>query len=150
MIQRVQTLFLLQLIFLSVSLFFIPVQFIVTGNNHINIYFLPIGVMFHSTAGHIAAIAINSLAILIALVTIFLFKKRELQLKLCYALVLFYIVLIGMIAFCPFAEKQENISQIKTNAFGYVICSVCIISAYLAARFVKKDIELLKSTDRIR
>lgn len=97
-----------------------------------------------------AAIALNALAILISVITIFLFKKRELQVKLCYALMAIYFILTVMLVFCPFVQKNENISGIKTNAIAYAIFGVCIISSALAARFVKKDIELLKSADRIR
>ncbi len=150
MIQRKQTLFLLQLIFLSVSLLFIPIQFIVMPSNNINVYLLPLSGLYQSTAGHFAAIIINGFAIILALITIFLFKKRTLQLKLCYILIMLFLLLIGMLAFCPFVEIKENIFEIKTNVFGYIIFSVGALSAYLAARFIKKDIELLKSTDRIR
>lgn len=157
MIQRVQTLFLLQLVFLSVSLLFVPVQFIdgfwkkdYSGS----ISLLPASTsdFFLSTAGHYAVVALNMLGIAIAFVTIFLFKKRELQVKLCYLLVLIYLVITLMIAFCPMVQQQTGytLSDIKTNIFSYIICSVCIFSALLAIRFIKKDITLLKSADRIR
>ncbi len=151
MIQRKQTLFLLQLIFLNVSLFFLPLQIILSKTNPVPVFLRPLtDGTYHSSLGHIAAISINALAIIMALVTIFTFKKRALQVKLCYVLILLYVILIAMFAFCPFVSKNENIVAIQTNAFGYIICSVSILSAFLASVFIKKDIELLKSTDRIR
>lgn len=151
MIQRVQTLFLLELAFLSVSLFFIPVQYINADSQEIAVSFLPLTEGgFTSTLGHSAAIAINFLCLLIAFITIFLYRKRELQVKLSYTLMFMYIVLIGMLALCPFVHDDSGKATVNTNAFGYIILSVSLVSAFLAARFVKKDIELLKSTDRIR
>jgi hypothetical protein len=146
MIQRIQTLFLLQLAFLGISLFFIPVQFLLSGTTAVNVQLLPFA---GSTGGHIAAVAINGFGVLLSIITIFLFKKRELQVKLCYILIVLYLIIISMFAFCPLVAKPEA-AEIKTSAFAYIVCTVCIISAFLAARFVKKDIELLKSTDRIR
>jgi len=151
MIQRKQTLFLLEIAFLSISLLFIPVQFIISGTEQIPVNLLPLNSgPFVSTAGHFAAIGINALAFIIAIVTIFLFKKRELQVKLCYTLMGLYFILTGMLAFCPFVAETDAMSDIKKNVFGYALLGVMIISAALAARFIKKDIELLKSADRIR
>lgn len=151
MIQRVQTLFLLELAFLSISLFFIPVQYINSDAQEIAVSFLPISAGgFTSTLGHSAAIAINFICLVIAFATIFLYRKRELQVKLSYTLMFLYLVLIGMLALCPFVNVDSSIATVSSNAFGYIILSVSLVSAFLAAKFVKKDIELLKSTDRIR
>lgn len=154
MIQRVQTLFLLQLVFLSVSLLFVPVQFIDGLDAKLDlavpISLLPSGpTLASSTGGHYTAIALNLLGIALALITIFIFKKRELQVKLGYVLMLVYVALAAMIAFCPFVSA-ENSPTVRTNIFSYIICAVCILSAWLAIRFIKKDINLLKSADRIR
>lgn len=150
MIQRKQTLFLLQLAFLGISLFFIPVQFIITQANPSHVCLMPLSSeFFHSTLGHYGAIALNIIAVIITVITIFIYRKRELQVKLCYTVAAIYLVLVLMLAFCPFVELKEGIS-IKNNVFGYIICIIAAFTAYLAAFFVKKDIELLKSTDRIR
>ena len=150
MIQRVQSLLLLEVLFLSISLFFVPVEFIVVNEAHQAITLLPFDTgTFHSTYGHFAAIAFNICIALLALITLFLFKKRELQLKLCYLLVLLFVVLISMQAWCPFANLDEH-SAVKDNIISYVIMVVGAVSSYLASRYVKKDIDLLKSADRIR
>lgn len=147
MIQRKQTLFLLQLIFLSISLLFVPTQVILNGAITTGVTLTPVSGI--STTGHFAAIAINLLGLVIGVLTIFLFKNRELQVKLCYVLMVLYIVLPLMMAFCPFVNLLAGETAGKTF-FGYIICVVAALSAFLAARFVKKDIELLKSADRIR
>jgi hypothetical protein len=56
-----------------------------------------------------------------------------------------------MIAFCPFVAKADGLTvEASKHPFGYIICGVAVIAAFIAARLIKKDIELLKSADRIR
>ena len=150
MIQRIQTLFLLEIAFLCISLMFIPVQYIVSGGTDIAIKLVPVSnELFHSSPGHFAAVGINIFTLIITFITIFMFKKRELQIKLCYLIVILFVVLISMFAFCPLVNLNETL-EVKDSLFGYFILIIGSISAFLAARYVKKDIELLKSTDRIR
>jgi hypothetical protein len=152
MIQRKQTLFLLQLAFLTLSLLFVPTQMIVTGVAPIHVALIPVNEAgYASTIGHLAAIGLNAVGLVLAFITIFLFKKRELQVKLSYLLAVIYVVLPLMMAFCPFIGSVSEVApKIEKNPFGYIICVVAVLSAILAARFIKKDIELLKSADRIR
>jgi len=149
MIQRKQTLFLLQLVLFSVAMLFVPHQLIYTKLKVNYLCLVPL-VDFTSTAGHLAAIALNFLGLVVALVTIFLFKKRELQIKLCYALMVVWVVILAMIIFCPFVMDNTEIIEIKKNYFGYLCCGFGIVAGYFAIKFIKKDIELLKSADRIR
>jgi glucan phosphoethanolaminetransferase (alkaline phosphatase superfamily) len=151
MIQRVQTLLWLEIAFLSISLLFVPVQTIILAAGEAQVHLMPLKeVGLSSTMGHMAAVILNFLAIVICFLCIFNFKKRELQIKLSWALIVIFLVLIGMIAFCPFVSKNDIVKETRTNVFGYFIPAVAIISSFIAIRFVKKDIELLKSADRIR
>ena len=149
MIQRKQTLFLIELIFLGLSLLFVPCQTILTQALATNIYLMPL-VNFQSTSGHLFAIALNFIGIVIATIAIFAFKKRELQVKLCYGLMAIWLILIPMMLLCPFVIKTETINSIQVHYFVIAIGLFAIIAAYMAAHFIKKDIELLKSADRIR
>ena len=54
-----------------------------------------------------------------------------------------------MIAFCPLVVKTDVI-EVKTTYFGYLCCGFAIVGAYFAIVFIKKDIDLIKSADRIR
>lgn len=149
MIQRKQTLFLLQLVLFSVGMLFIPHQLIFTKLKANYVCLVPL-VDFTSTSGHLAAIAINFLGLVIASISIFLFKRRELQIKLCYILMAIWIILFALILFCPFVKSNADILEIKKNYFGYLSCPFAVLAAYFAIKFIKKDIELLKSADRIR
>lgn len=149
MIQRKQTLFLIELIFLGLSLLFVPCQTILTKISSTNVYLMPL-VDFQSTVGHLAAVILNFMGIVLATLTIFSFKKRELQVKLCYTQLALWIVVTAMMLFCPFVVQTEAILEVQKQYFIIAIGLFAVIAAYLAAHFVKKDIELLKSADRIR
>lgn len=150
MIQRKQTLFLLQIAFLALSLLFVPVHFI-GGTAALSAKLLPLtGEAYSSTSSHMAAIALNFAGLILASATMFLFKKRDLQVKLCYVLMIIYAAVLALIAFTSFIQSDGIVQKPEVNLFGYIIPVVNIISAYFAARFVKKDIALLKSSERIR
>jgi hypothetical protein len=149
MIQRKQSLFLIQIIFLGLSLLFVPCQNIFTKTVVTNVYLAPL-TEYQSTLGHLFAVALNFLGLIVATITLFTFKKRELQIKLCYALIAIWLVLISMMLLCPFVVKTEEMIEVKINYFVVAIGAFSVLAAFLAARFIKKDIELLKSADRIR
>jgi hypothetical protein len=151
MIQRRQTLFLLELVFLAVALLFIPSQHLRTGTIPSDIYLVPINEPgLQSTTGHIAAVTINFVGIIVSFITIFLYKNRSVQVKLSYLLTFIWVIITAMIAFCPFAKDADKSTGLETNYFAVAIGIFGIIAGILAARFIKKDIELLKSADRIR
>jgi hypothetical protein len=151
MIQRKQTLFLFQLVFLSIALLFIPSNTILKkdGVTHVSLISFS-DTVSSSTLGHYAAIAFNFIALLLAFLTIFLYKKRELQVKLCYLLFILWLVITAMVPFCPFVHSSDESVVIKTNYAVSIIGLFSMSAALLAIRFIKKDIDLLKSADRIR
>lgn len=150
MIQRKQTLFLLQIAFLALSLLFVPVQFI-GGAKALGAKLLPLnGAAFSSTSSHVAAVALNFAGLILASATIFIFRKRQLQVNLCYLLMIIYAAVLALIAFTSFIQSEAIPQKPEVNLFGYIIPVVNIVSAYFAAHFVKKDIALLKSSERIR
>lgn len=150
MIQRKQTLFLFQLIFCGIALLFIPSHKILSNQLSTDVFLIPSkDGSFASTTGHLAAIALNLIGLTLTFVTIFLFKKRELQIKLCYALMLIWITLIAMICFCPFVVATANMA-VSINYFSSMIGVFALLAAWFAIKFIKKDIDLIKSADRIR
>ena len=149
MIQRIQTLFLIELIFLGLSLIFVPCQTIVTQVSNVPIYLLPLS-NFQTNLTHLLAIILNVLGIVISIFTIFSFKKRELQVKLCYSLIVLWLILMACMMLSPFVASTNNIVEIQINYFVVAIGLFSVVAAYFAAYFIKKDINLLKSADRIR
>ena len=148
MIQRKQTLFLLQSLFFNIALFFIPNKYFYTDLLKKNIlYLIPI---VNSSIGHYVAIIINCLMIILTLIVIFLFKKQSFQLTLSKILSFFWILLLLMILFCPFLNKETNDIKITTNYFSIFICFASFLTNIFACKLIKRDIELLKSSERIR
>lgn len=149
MIQRKQSLFLIQIIFLGLTLLFVPCQTIFTKAIATNVYLLPL-TNFQSTSGHLFAIVLNFIGLLLTTIALFSFKKRKRQIKICYSLFAIWLILLGMMFLCPFVVKTDDIIEIKINYFVVAIGLFSVFAAYIAAHFIKKDIELLKSADRIR
>ena len=75
------------------------------------------------------------------LYTIFLYKKKILQLKMIRVFSILYFIFGCYITFFTNLEYSSFI------VFG--IFTTCIFS-YLATKYIKKDIDLLNSSDRIR
>ena len=75
------------------------------------------------------------------LFSIFLYRKKNLQLKMIRVFSILYFIFGCYIAFFT------NLEQSSFIVFG--IFTVCIFS-YLATKHIKKDIELIGSSNRIR
>ncbi len=151
MIQRVQSLFLFQLVLLGLVLMFVPCAQILAGDTVTDVYLLPITAAgFSSTPGHWAAIFLNFSGMILAFVTVFIYRHRAMQRKLSFVLSFLWLVLTLMMAFCPFVEGADTPASVGVNYYAVIIGILGTMGALLAARFIKKDIELLKSADRIR
>ena len=100
---------------------FVPVEYIVANGVNTPIKLLPVSnELFQSSIGHFGAIGINVLVLISGCISIFMFKKRERQIKLCYLIVVLNIVLILMLAFCPFIILKDNL-RVQGSLFGYFI-----------------------------
>lgn len=150
MIQRKQTLFLFVSALMGLSLLFIPNQTLITATGPIDVLLIPLQEPFISTSLHLLTIGLNFLALLLAVVTVFLYKKRELQVKLCYTLIVFWLVIAVLMGVATFAELKDPVMAVDKTYIALTMDILGIIVSYIAARFIKKDIELLKSADRIR
>ena|SRR6218665_3923968 len=150
MIQRKQTLFLLELMFLGIALLFVPNSTLLTSSSSVSICLLPLQEPYTSTTGHYLAMALNFAGLALTVAAVFLYKRRELQLKLCYVLAMLWALLGFMLGLCNFVQPGNDVLSVQNNYTGVVISVFAIAAALLAARFIRKDIDLLKSADRIR
>jgi Domain of unknown function (DUF4293) len=81
---------------------------------------------------------------MLALITIFLYKQRTLQLRLCVLGILLEAVLI-------FLYYRETTTFIQgTYSLTAILHSVIVLAFVLAARGINKDSKLLKESDRLR
>lgn len=142
MIQRIQSVFYLLAALCAASLFFLPIA----GSNKTEGMFWEDKIF--NIHDHVGLIVISVLAILIPLLVIFLFKNRPLQLKLGYSSLLFPILLLAA-GIYVFITKGEGTSEISLKAGMFVPVAVLLFT-FLGNRFVKKDDDLVKSSDRLR
>ena len=152
MIQRIQSLYLLAAAALMITAVFAPLAYFVAGVEEFELYAFALKseTVSHSTMymGIIVA-----LAAIVPLVTIFLFKNRQLQIRLCAVEL---VLLLGSIVFMAIYYYLSNrmFAQLEFHAQGFRIAIIfpliAIILDYPAMRAIFHDEMLVRSLDRIR
>lgn len=146
MLQRIQTLFLflavLALGALAVSPFLTLPQPL-----EASVFFRDGSFDIHD---HVLFMVLFSLALLLALISIFTYRNRPLQLKLNswsrWAVLLGY----AAIFLSLFLREKEALAEGFRPGLGLVLPPVFWILSILASRNIKKDENLVKSMDRLR
>lgn len=153
MLQRIQSVFLLLTAVVTALMFFMPVALLVVPNAPAYEFYttkvLEIGSISSFITWNWMSLILNILITALAFITIFLYKKRFLQLRLCIVNI---ILMLGMIVLMwlqvsHMTHELEAESQLRLS---FCFPLVGIILTWLALRGIIKDIALLKSYDRIR
>ncbi len=145
MIQRIQTVFLFLAALVFGSLLILPLAV----SSKPSVQFLSDSVF--EVTDHPALIGLTVLGAAIAIISIFLYKKRPVQLKLGYVIIVLAI-LLPLISFLLFTKASAAVDpsvQVADQA-GMYMPIAAIIFATLANHFIKKDNKLVKSMDRLR
>ena len=162
MIQRRQTIFMLLATIASALLFFMPLASFNAEGNAMNFTIFgiqnPIETLALSKSYTWPLIVLTVLMTVLPLYTIFKYKKRELQVKLCHLNMLLNLVFIGIVFLYYDGDIQEVIAAVEGDTyqldvayfFGMVIPLLNLVLEIFAIRGIKKDIDLLKSVDRLR
>lgn len=151
MIQRIQSIYLIgSIIVLILSLVF-PIAIMIDAQSESYTY-LFYGVL--NSQGLLAMqaypLAILLIAMpLISLVSIFLFKKRILQMRFCIYNIILMLGSIGLIWFYSYQAGNTLFTE-TIFSFPIVLPLVAAILTYLAFRGIRRDEILIKSVDRIR
>jgi hypothetical protein len=98
-----------------------------------------------------ALLAIGLLSAALFLVSIFLFKNRNLQIKSVLASCILVCIMIGLAAYdvwSNIANSGGSVSILPT--FGSFMPLIAFILGVVAVRFIKKDEKLVRSMDRLR
>lgn len=100
---------------------------------------------------HTVLLVLTVLGAVLALVNIFMYKNRPLQIRLGYLLIILAILLPAMAVILILTDGNTTISgeQISERA-GIFLPIVAIIMAVLGNRYVKKDENVVRSMDRLR
>ena len=144
MIQRIQTLYLLIATLLSGGLIFV---FNLWKNSDESLYFAIDGFKSGSTMLMVGS-ALFFISALMTLVTIFYYKRRQLQFVLGRLVIAINFFLLGILVY--FAQNLSGEVQISEKGIGLLIPVITIVLVALANKAIKKDEELVKSVDRLR
>jgi len=151
MIQRIQSIWLSMAFVAGILLFFLPL----TGINSAGAEFILKyrGVYKITQTGFTLnsmqySLAIMSLIVtVLSVVNIFLYKNRNLQMRICVLNIILVFSLIGLIVYASyFTFVQEEVS----HTTGSILPLTIIVFTFLARRSIKKDEDLVKSTYRLR
>ena len=152
MIQRIQTLYLLAVAALMTTAVLTPLAYFAAGAQEYLLYAFSLkgGEASYST---IYMGVVVALAAIVPFVTIFLYKNRTLQIRLCAVEL---VLLLGSAVFMGiyYYLGSRMFSQLEFSAQGFRIAIifplVALILDYLAIRAIFKDEMLVRSLDRIR
>jgi len=85
---------------------------------------------------------------LLAVISIFLFKNRQLQFVLGRLNILINLILLGLLVYLSLSLPGEN--SVSEKGIGMFIPVLVILLLVFANRAIKKDEDLVKSVDRLR
>lgn len=154
MIQRIQTLYLLLIVALTAVTLFAPLAWFGNDAGEFTLYAFSL----KDGAGEAVQSAIYmgvllAMACALPLLTIFLFRRRMLQLRLCVVELVLLAGAATMEAVYYFLSYRVfSVAEFHTQGFRPAIALplVCMLFAYLAARAIFRDELLVRSLDRIR
>ena len=138
MLQRIQSVFLALALVLLGLLFVLPYMRMVDAQ----------GVEYAMSAMEYPMAVIQIITFAVTLITIFLYKKRMLQIRLC---VFNSIALLGyqgvIIWYAYLLSKSADVARLNVTIVIPVIAAILI---FLALRSIAKDEALVRSLDRLR
>ena len=144
MIQRIQSIYLLIATVLSGGLIF-PLNLWITEQGT---EFFALDSLSSDNLVLASVFVLFMASSLLTLITIFQFKKRQLQFVLGRLTILINFILVGILVY--FAQNLSGEMQVSEKGIGLLIPIFTIVFVALANKAIKKDEELVKSVDRLR
>ena len=154
MIQRIQTLYMLIVTALMAVTLFAPLAWFAGEAGEFGLYAFSL----KTAAGEAVQPTVYmgvvlALACVLPFITIFLFKRRLLQLRLCVVEMVLLVgsaVMEGVYYFLSYPVFAEHTFHTQVLKPAVVLPLVCLLFAYLAARAVFRDELMVRAADRIR
>jgi hypothetical protein len=153
MLQRIQTVYLLVVVALTVTMLFLPLAVLQLGDQLFTFDATGVTTMaeqpelIYPTWGlFVLGVIISLLAFLI----IFLFKNRILQIRLCVFNSILMLGFYGLFAFFYWSVKGQMESVSMSFKFALSFPLISLILNYLAIRNIGADEALVRSLDRLR
>jgi len=140
MIQRIQSVYLLFVALFMLAVLFVPTVSVVRiiGEPSQTLDLLSFGSGIPSVIILITGI--------LAVVTIFLYKRRKLQIRLCYCIYVLILLSYGSISFWLYYQDNAMVSM----RIGSILPVMAVIITSAAIRRIEKDEKLVRSLDRLR
>ena len=160
MIQRIQTIYLLLVVALGITLCFVPVVQFVTpeGAEVVRAWQLTALGMTETTVTELPAIQLNglwglllasALIPVLALVDIFLYNKRLLQARLNIFTIMLCLGYYGVLAIYIYLAKL--MIDVDVYVMGWACLPlVCLVLTVMATRRILKDEAMVRAADRLR
>jgi len=153
MIQRIQTLYLFLALVAMGLMFFFPFAEILSGEGLI--YIFKFDGLYASNGVSVYVQTIPPIILLgvilgITLVSIFLYKKRIIQMRLNFINMILMLGYAGLIYYYIYHFSEQLESVAVSYEFYDSFPFVAAIFTYLAIRAIGKDEALVRSIDRIR
>ena len=156
MIQRKQTLFLLVAVIASLLCFFMPIGVILPKGmggvvSLYNLGFVDDNGTITVSGTCLPLFILLAVSTALSLVTIFLYKKRKLQLSLCATNLLFSV--LWYIDYALLSFGMVTVPEVEGNVevkFAACLPLIAIIMVVLARKGVADDEKLVRAADRIR
>jgi hypothetical protein len=142
MLQRKQTLFLLGSVIISILLIYLPVFELVSENAN-----EPWKQFTISVNGLLPIL--NIATGVLSFIAIFLFKNRNLQVRMCNVALLITCVLVGLLFFLA-DSMISGMNQKIHYMYGSYLPLFQVLFIFLASLFIRKDEKLVRSADRLR
>jgi predicted membrane-bound dolichyl-phosphate-mannose-protein mannosyltransferase len=142
MIQRIQSVYLFLSAIASAGMFFMPYSQV--GDEVLTVSGYPDGSILY----FYSFVVINATMTLMTLLTVFQFRNRMMQMRLCKVNSLLALFLLALIfrATDSMAGNETNV----TYHAGTFLPLIQVILFLLANRSIKKDDEMVRSADRLR
>nr|NQU90676.1 DUF4293 domain-containing protein [Bacteroidota bacterium] len=162
MVQRIQSVFLFFVFICSILIFLFPIATYLSEVHNLKFFLCSLRDFSKDPFNEMMAgqkqvtewvtlpLSILQLMIgIISLITIFMFKRRMLQIRLNYLNIFLIVLLVGGIFY--YASILENETQsIAAYGIGGIFPLLSIVFLFLANNFVRRDEKLVRSADRLR
>lgn len=153
MIQRIQTLYLFASLVLIALIFLFPVAELTYSNDQ-HVIFKVTG-FWDDVSGNqivpaIPVVILVSIIVCLYVISIFLFKRRIIQARICIVNIVLLTGLVGLYIyhFVFFVKKVPGGDY--TPGLSFIFPFIAVILTYLAFRGIRKDELLIRLADRIR
>ena len=163
MIQRIQSLFLLLAALIGITVIFFPIYYLSVNGFAYDIYMTSIKNLHADIPPTFKINMVFHFIILISLIiisvgSIFFYKKRVLQMRLCRFGLIVNIVFVILLFMFADTIKNKFITELFlkpeqiTIAFkaGSILPLIMVVLFFLAGLFIGKDEKLIRSADRLR